>query len=108
MDKKPTKTAEDFIRELMRVADQPVQAIEFNPNELTLEIDPSELEIDFDAPAPARKQPPPAPPTEHSVRTSIRFPGAVLDAFQLEAKRRGIKYQTLIIRELRNIAKGWP
>lgn len=104
----PINTAEDFIAELMRLGDQPVQDLDIDPDELTLNIDPDDLTIDFDAPAPGVALPPPAPATPHSTRTSIRIPGDVLDAFRAEAKRKGTKYQSLIVRELRKALKGWP
>ena len=102
----PINRAQDFLRELIRLGDQPVQDLNLGPDELTLNINPDDLKIDFDAPAPDVKQPAPAPATTHSTRTSIRLPGDVLDAFKAQAKRRGCKYQTLIVRELRDAVRG--
>lgn len=104
----PINLAVGFIKELMRVSDQPIQNLDIEPQELNLDFDPSTLIIDFDAPAPGVDLPPPAPATTHSTRTSIRLPGDVLDAFKAEAGRKGSKYQTLIVRELRKAIKGWP
>jgi uncharacterized protein (DUF4415 family) len=100
--------AEGLIKKLMQASDQPIPNLDFDPQELNLDFDPSALTIDFDAPAPDVKQPAPAPATAHSTRTSIRIPGDVLDAFKAEAGRKGSKYQTLIVRELRKAIKGWP
>jgi len=104
----PINLAEGFIKELMRASAQPIQNLDFDPKELNLDFDPSSQTIDFDAPAPEVALPPPAPATMRSTRTSIRIPGDILDAFKAEAGRKGSRYQTLIIRELRKAIKGWP
>jgi predicted DNA binding CopG/RHH family protein len=37
----------------------------------------------------------------------IRMPNALTQAFKDEAKRKGIPYQTLMIRKLKEASKGW-
>ncbi len=82
---------------IVAAADQPIEPMEFSDEEMT---------IDFDAPV--------APPVTVAAPVfvgtrpvTIRIPGRVVHAFQVQAARSGCRYQTLMIRALRRAAEGY-
>lgn len=65
---------------------------------------------DIDATSPGAHEahrPVPSPCLTKSKRISIRVPGPVLAACRTQAKKKGLKYQTLINRTLRAAMTGW-
>ena len=103
-----------LIREkISEFTDEPLQAIEFTDAELGFGMDLGinvKIDSDFLAAPPqlARPSTPVAKaPCLGTKKMCIRMPNALTQVFKDEAKRKGTRYQTLMIRVLKESSKGW-
>lgn len=92
----------------LAAADEPVQALEFTAAEMNLGID-IDLDMDFNALPPVLDKPGPPvarAPFPGTKKMCIRMPNTIIRVFKVEAKRKGVPYQTLMIRALKEASKG--
>lgn len=95
------------------ITDEPLQAIDFTNAELGLGMDLGiNVNIDFDfLAAPPQLARPSTPvaraPCPGTKKMCIRMPNALIQVFKDEAKRKGTRYQTLMIRVLKESSKRW-
>ena len=97
------------------ITDKPFQTMEFTDAEMKLARDVGlelniDLDFDFNAAPPLVARPStsvvraPCPGTK---KMCIRMPNAIIQVFKEEAKLKGVPYQTLMIRALKDSSKRW-